>query len=609
MPNYTVTFSVDNANIGYLPSVVTGLTDQNGRAAIPLTSMDMSGTVNVAAQATLSGNTVTAPGIPVRVVNWGTIGGTVFDQNNQPVPGATVTLNDMSGNVYRSPENPQRTVSNAQIAPVGSFSFYRIPVGQYTLSWSSGSLSGSQPVTVTQGTSTVIFNMDRNLLFPGYADSPTGSATLYGYVLDKNKNAVPGAQVTLYNTAYNGITDSWDTLAQVASTTATSSSNLSGLYNFTNVPYGTYKVIASASDAANNDHSFDTIVTLNSGGSFAYIVIPDLVTYRPPSATATPVPTAVPSAQPSNNTSVVIPGNVGGGPGAATPDSKESTDYTRKAAVAAAAVVVGTGLGLLGLFFGRFFDAIMALLTKAMILLKTYLGKLIPIDAVVDFITGFFKTYAKSIMFRKLGKIKEDEARGSVPLFMGFSSQELAIVVVASLLLGIAYLVSKQMELLSLDNLVLYCIMGGFVLVLHDLTHRYYANKYKAVVEYRFWGLGMVIMFVTALLFGLVFAVPARTIINDVKKLGIREQAIIYLSGPLMSAFLAIGFIILVPAGGFLATICLLGVSMNLLTAVYSLIPVDPLDGLKVYVWKKPAWAVAFVPLLVLYFAAVVYLF
>jgi Zn-dependent protease len=182
------------------------------------------------------------------------------------------------------------------------------------------------------------------------------------------------------------------------------------------------------------------------------------------------------------------------------------------------------------------------------------------------------------------------------------------IIAAASLLLGIAYLVSKKMDLLTPYNLALYGIMGGFVIILHDLTHRYYAHKYHAVVEYKFWGLGAVIMFVTAFLFGLVYAVPARTIINDVKKLGVREQAIIYMSGPMMSAVLAVAFILLVPAGGFFATVALLGVSMNLLTAVYSLMPIDPLDGVRVYKWKKPVWLVAFLPLLVLYVLVTVYL-
>ncbi len=150
--------------------------------------------------------------------------------------------------------------------------------------------------------------------------------------------------------------------------------------------------------------------------------------------------------------------------------------------------------------------------------------------------------------------------------------------------------------------------MGGFVLVLHDLTHRYYATKYNADVEYKFWGLGTLIMFITAFFIGVVFAVPARTVINnDDKKLDTRQQAIIYLSGPMMSTALAVGFILLVPVGGFLATVCLLGVSMNLLAALYSMMPVDPLDGSKVFVWKKPAWAVVFIPILVLYFLAVVY--
>jgi sugar lactone lactonase YvrE/Zn-dependent protease len=290
------------------------------------------------------------------------------------------------------------------------------------------------------------------------------------------------------------------------------------------------------------------------------------------------------------------------------PASTNSTNYARKATLIAAAVTAGAGLGILGLFFGRIYDAIVAVLNKVATLLKTYLARLLPIDTVVDFFYGLAKTYSRSVIFKKLARLEGAEARESIPLLSGFSSRELLVIGMASLLLGIAYLISKKMYLLSLENLVLYIFMAGFVLILHDLTHRYYAYKYKAVVEYKFWGLGTVIMFITAFLFGVVFAVPARTIINDAKNISTKEQAVIFLSGPMMSAALAIGFILLVPLGSFLASIALIGVSMNLLTAVYSLMPIDPLDGLKVYVWKKPAWVVVFVPLLLLYVLVTVYL-
>ncbi len=113
-------------------------------------------------------------------------------------------------------------------------------------------------------------------------------------MLDKNKNGVPAATVELYNTAYNRSGNIWDTLTPVAQTRTNNSSNYSGLYGFSNVPYGTYKVVASRSDKAGNNRTYYSIVTLNTSGYVAYIVIPDLSGGSPPPIFA-PTPAATPA--------------------------------------------------------------------------------------------------------------------------------------------------------------------------------------------------------------------------------------------------------------------------------------------------------------------------
>jgi hypothetical protein len=43
------------------------------------------------------------------------------------------------------------------------------------------------------------------------------------------------------------------------------------------------------------------------------------------------------------------------------------------------------------------------------------------------------------------------------------------------------------------------------------------------------------------------------------------------------------------------------GFSMNLLNAVFSLVPVKPNDGVEVYAWNRLVWAMVFIPLIVFY--------
>lgn len=47
--------------------------------------------------------------------------------------------------------------------------------------------------------------------------------------------------------------------------------------------------------------------------------------------------------------------------------------------------------------------------------------------------------------------------------------------------------------------------------------------------------------------------------------------------------------------------------TVNLLTATYTMMPFEPMDGRKIYDWKKWVWAVPFVALLAIYFALTIF--
>ena len=116
-------------------------------------------------------------------------------------------------------------------------------------------------------------------------------------------------------------------------------------------------------------------------------------------------------------------------------------------------------------------------------------------------------------------------------------------------------------------------------------------------------------MFITAFFFKVVYAMPARLAINDADKLSQRQQAIMASTGPLVNFGLFAAFMLLVPLGGFAATIGLVGASMNLLSAVYGLMPLKPMNGYKVLKWKWYVWAGMFLPMLALYFVMTIYVF
>jgi len=287
-------------------------------------------------------------------------------------------------------------------------------------------------------------------------------------------------------------------------------------------------------------------------------------------------------------------------------------DLVAKAALPVAAVAVGSGLGILGLFLGRVNDFLSSVFGKMTAWLKdlwALFNKIVPIDTLFDFVQGYVKSHLKSLLFREASKLEKSTARSHVSFLAGFSAQELAVILITSAFLGVAFLISKKMDLLQPGMLALYIVVAGFAIILHDLTHRYTAWRYNVVTEYKFWGFGTVIMFFTSLLFGIVYAMPARTVMNDAGRLTPWQKAVVFGSGPLVSLLVAAVFLLLVPLGGPARAVGLLGGSMNMLSAVYGLMPFDPMDGNKVLKWKTLAWVAIFAPLLLLYLGLTIYLF
>jgi hypothetical protein len=110
-------------------------------------------------------------------------------------------------------------------------------------------------------------------------------------------------------------------------------------------------------------------------------------------------------------------------------------------------------------------------------------------------------------------------------------------------------------------------------------------------------------------LFGIVFAMPARLVIDKDANLSKRQEAVIFGAGPLVSFLAFLCFALLLPWNGLALGVGFLGCSMNLLAATYGMMPFEPMDGAKVFRWKRGMWALAFVPVIVLYFVLTILVF
>jgi len=195
-----------------------------------------------------------------------------------------------------------------------------------------------------------------------------------------------------------------------------------------------------------------------------------------------------------------------------------------------------------------------------------------------------------------------------------FSGIEVRDILIAWLALGVAFTIaisSRGFGSASFEGLTsilatsLVTVGSGFVL--HELSHKFTAQRYGYWAEFRVWPLGLLLALVTSFI-GFIFAAPGATYISGMN-ISQAENGKISLAGPLTNIAVAVAFLPLVLFGvnpnSFWVQLGSEGVSINIFLALFNMLPVPPLDGSKVFSWSKARWALVFVPLAVLF----VYLF
>jgi len=84
---------------------------------------------------------------------------------------------------------------------------------------------------------------------------------------------------------------------------------------------------------------------------------------------------------------------------------------------------------------------------------------------------------------------------------------------------------------------------------------------------------------------------------EDLRKAGIEMVA-----GPVVSIILTFVFLAMVTLGGTWAIAGGIGFTINLIMAVYSLMPIRTMDGLEIWRWNRGLYLALFVPMIVFYF-------
>ena len=195
-------------------------------------------------------------------------------------------------------------------------------------------------------------------------------------------------------------------------------------------------------------------------------------------------------------------------------------------------------------------------------------------------------------------------SRGSPYLF---SQKEVRDILVAWAALALAFTIAYSGGLLGGSVLgagglallfVVSFVAVGSGFVLHELMHKFTAERYGYWAEFRIWVMGIVLALITSTL-GFIFAAPGATYISG-NNVSVRQYGIISLAGPATNIVIAFIFLLVRTVGtGIVYDIGLIGFPVNLFLATFNMLPIMPLDGAKVFRWNKLLWVIVFVPLII----------
>lgn len=129
----------------------------------------------------------------------------------------------------------------------------------------------------------------------------------------------------------------------------------------------------------------------------------------------------------------------------------------------------------------------------------------------------------------------------------------------------------------------------GIGFLLHELAHKYFAQKYGCFAEFRA-DFFMLFLAIAMSFFGFFFAAPGAVFIHGT--ITTRRNGIISIAGPVANAILAaIFFSLTFITTDLLRGIALNGVLINAWLAVFNMLPFGNIDGAKVLKWNKLAYA------------------
>jgi len=184
----------------------------------------------------------------------------------------------------------------------------------------------------------------------------------------------------------------------------------------------------------------------------------------------------------------------------------------------------------------------------------------------------------------------------SKPIYIGkikTSEKELRDLLKAWVAISIAFaiMMRSSLNLSFYQTFIISFITVGTGFLLHELGHKFVAQRYGCFAEFRSFD-QMLVMAILMSFLGFLFAAPGAVMITG--PVGRSRNGKISAAGPVINlilAFIFLASLFLNPAG-IIKIICLYGFLVNSWLALFNMIPIWNFDGVKILAWNKIAYGI-----------------
>src|SRR3989344_6422034 len=135
-------------------------------------------------------------------------------------------------------------------------------------------------------------------------------------------------------------------------------------------------------------------------------------------------------------------------------------------------------------------------------------------------------------------------------------------------------------------NFIIASLTVGVGFLLHELAHKFVAQRYGCFAEFRASNFFLLLAIVMSFS-GFVFAAPGAVMISG--PVGVRRNGKISVAGPAVNLILALLFLAIsfFYPNGIFRVISYYGFMINTWLALFNMIPFGNFDGKKILVWNK----------------------